>query len=179
MSLSIEPDYQTFVDRLVLICEQSALLLPNSIGGDNTKTDLVTQIIKNQLPIPQLPVEGPGPPHIFVTTSETPKIVEEQRGRDDRDTQGSKRVTLEFYLVILSIARDRIEAEQKLYPIISALTTELSKNKRLAIPSTPPLLSPLAVTHTFQVVPYIYDITQNETVAKNVVIRPVLGVNLR
>ncbi len=177
MSLNIEPDYQPFVDRLVLICEQSALLFPNSIGGDNTKVDLVTQIIKNQLPIPQLPVEGPGPPHIFVTTSESPKIVEEQRGRDDRDTQGSKRVTLEFYLIILSIARERIEAEQKLYPIISAVTTELNKNKRLINPTDS--LDPLSITHSFQVVPYIYDITQNETVAKNVVLRPVLGVNLR
>jgi len=177
MSLNMEPDYQTFVARLVLICEKSALLFPNSIGGDDTKTDLVTQIIKNQLPLPQLPVEGPGPPHIFVTTSESPKIVEEQRGRDDRDTQGSKRVTLEFYLIILSIARDKIEAEQKLYPIISALTTELSKNKRLVNPTGS--VDPLSITHSFQVVPYIYDITQNETVAKNVVLRPVLGVNLR
>lgn len=179
MSLNIEPDYQPFVDRLVLICEQSALIFPKSIGGDNTKVDLVTQIIKNQLPIPQLPVEGPGPPHIFVTTSETPKISEETVGRDSIDTQGGKRVTLEFYIIILSIDRGRVEAEQKLYPIISAVTTELSKNKRLGIPSTPPILSPLAITHTFQVVPYNYDITQNETVAKNVVIRPVLGVNLR
>jgi len=177
MSLSIEPDYQPFINRLVLICEQSALLFPNSIGGDNTATDLVTQIIKNQLPIPQLPVEGPGPPHIFVTTSETPKISEEQRGRDDRNTQGSKRVTLEFYIIILSIDRTRIDAEQKLYPIISAVTTELSKNKRLINPTDS--LDPLAITHSFQVVPYIYDITNNETVAKNVVVRPTLGVNLR
>ena len=177
MSLSIEPDYQTFIDRLVLICEKSSLLFPKSIGGDNTKQDLITQVIPNQLPIPNLPIEGPDAPYIFVTESETPKITEEQRGRDSRDVQGSKRVTLEFYMVILSSSRSREESEKELFAIISALTTELSKNKRLTDPATG--LLPLAATHTFQVIPYIYDITQNETLAKNVVLRPTLGVNLR
>lgn len=177
MSLNIEPDYQTFIDRLVLIFQKSALLLPNSIGGDGTKTDLVNQIITNQLPIPNLSIEGPDAPYIFVTSSEVPKIVEEQRGRDSRDVQGSKRVTLEFYNVILSSSRSREESEKELFAIVSALTTELSKNKRLINPTTS--LDPLAITHTFQVVPYIYDITQNETLAKNVVVRVVLGVNLR
>lgn len=177
MSLSIEPDYQTFIDRLVLICQQSALLFPKSIGGDNTKQDLITQVIPNQLPIPNLSIEGPDAPYIFVTESETPKITEEQRGRDDRNTQGSKRVTLEFYMVILSSSRSREESEKELFAIISALTTELNKNKRLTDPATG--LLPLSITHSFQVVPYIYDITQNETLAKNVVLRPTLGVNLR
>ena len=177
MSLNTEPDYQTFIDRLVLICEKSALLFPKSIGGDDTKQDLITQVIPNQLPIPNLSIEGPDAPYIFVTESETPKITEEQRGRDSRDVQGSKRVTLEFYMVILSSSRSREESEKELFAIISALTTELSKNKRLTDPATG--LLPLAATHTFQVVPYIYDITQNETLAKNVVLRPTLGVNLR
>ncbi len=177
MSLSSEPDYQTFIDRLVLICEKSALLFPKSIGGDNTKQDLITQVIPNQLPIPNLPIEGPDAPYIFVTESEIPKINEDQRGRNSRDVQGSKRVTLEFYMVILSSSRSREESEKELFAIISALTTELSKNKRLTDPATG--LLPLAATHTFQVVPYIYDITQNETLAKNVVLRPTLGVNLR
>jgi len=129
------------------------------------------------LPIPNLSIEGPDAPYIFVTESETPKILEEQRGRDSSDTQGSKRVTLEFYMVILSSSRNREESEKELFAIISALTTELSKNKRLTDPATG--LLPLAATHTFQVVPYIYDITQNETLAKNVVLRPIVGVNLR
>ena len=177
MSLNIEPDYQTSIDRLVLISEKSALLFPKSIGGDNTKQDLITQVIPNQLPIPQLAIEGPGPPYIFVTSSESPLIGEDQRGRDSRDIQGSKRITLEFYMIVLSIARNRSEAERELYAITYALTTELSKNKRLTDPATG--LLPLAATHTFQVVPYIFDITQNETVAKNIVVRPVVGVNLR
>ncbi len=177
MSLNTEPDYQTFIDRLVLIARASALLFPKSIGLDDTKQDLITQVIPNQLPIPNLSIEGPDAPYIFVTESETPKISEEQRGRDSSDTQGSKRVTLEFYMVILSSSRSREESEKELFTIISALTTELSKNKRLTDPATG--LLPLAATHTFQVVPYIYDITQNETLAKNVVLRPIVGVNLR
>ena len=167
------------MERLALICEKSALLFPRSIGGDNTVKDLITQVITNQLPIPQLYVEGPDPPYIFVANSRTPKIQEEQKGRDSIDVQGGKSVTLEFYMVILSSNRGRVDSEEELGPIISALTTELSSNKRLAIPSTPPLLSLLAITHKFETVPYIYDITQNQTVAKNIVIRPIVAVNLR
>jgi len=178
MSLDVEPDYQTFIVRIAEILRASALIFPKSIGGDNTATDLVTQIIENQLPIPQLTVEGPGPPHIFIAQSEVPVVSEEQRGRDSRDVQGGKRVTLEFYIVILSAeGRNRQEAEANLFPIISAVRTELGKNTRLVDPATS--LDPLSLTHSTNPVPYIFDITQNETVAKNVVIRPVLGVNLR
>jgi len=179
MSLNIEPDYQTFVARLALILRSSALLFPKSIGGSTTVQDLITQVITNQLPIPQLSVEGPDPPYVFVANSKTPQVLEEQRGRNTIDTQGGKRVTLEFYIVVLSSNRGRVESEVELGPIISAVTTELSKNVRLGIPSAPPILSPLAISHTFDVVPYIYDITQNQTVARNIVIRPVVGVNLR
>jgi len=178
MSLSVEPDYQTFIVRIAAILRASALIFPKSVGGDDTVEDLVTQIIENQLPIPQLTVEGPGPPHIFVAQSEVPQVSSEQRGRDSRDVQGGKRVTLEFYIVIISAAgRDRQEAEASLFPIISAVTTELGKNMRLIDPATS--LDPLSITHKYNVAPYIFDITQNETVAKNVILRPVLGVNLR
>ena len=72
MSLNVEPDYQTFIDRLALICRKSALLFPRSIGGDNTVQDLITQVITNQLPIPQLSVEGPDPPYIYdITQNQT------------------------------------------------------------------------------------------------------------
>ena len=179
MSLSVEPNYQTFIDRLVAICRASPLLFPRTVGNDDTVQDLINQVIPNQLPIPNLSVEGPDAPYIFVAQSETPLVNEEQRGRDSRDTQGGKLVTLEFYMVVLSSGRSKQESDSELFAIIAALTTELSKNKRLAIPSTPPLLSPLALTHTFQVVPYNYDITQNVTLAKNIIVRPQLGVNLR
>lgn len=177
MSLSVEPNYQTFIDRLVEICRASALLFPRTIGGDDTTQDLINQVIANQLPIPNLTVEGPDAPYIFIAQSETPLINEEQRGRDSLDVQGGKRVTLEFYMVILSSSTDRITSDRELFDIIAALTTTLSNNKRLIDPATS--LDPLAITHTFQVVPYNYDITQNQTLAKNVVIRPVLSVNLR
>ena len=177
MSLNVEPDYQTFITRIAKILRASALLFPKSIGGDNTKQDLITQVIENQLPIPQVAVEGPAPPHIFVAQSETPIITQEQRGRDELNKQGSKMLTLEFYIVAISVARDRVEASRELFPIISAVTTDLGKNKRLIDPATS--LDPLAMTHSYNVVPYIYDITNNETVAKNIVLRPTLGVNLR
>lgn len=177
MSLTIEPDYQNFIVRIVDILKNSALLLPKSIGGDEDATDLVRQIITNQLPIPQLPVEGPGPPHIYVTESEVPIIEQIQQGRDSRDVQGSKRMVLEFYIIILSSSTSRQESESQIFDIISAVTTTLSQNKRLIDPIT--LVDPLAATHTYAVRPFLYDITQNDTVAKNVVLRPAVGVNLR
>ena len=177
MSLSVEPDYQDYINRIVEILQNSALVFPKSIGGDNTATDLVNQVIANQLPIPQLTIDGPGPPHIFVAQSETPIIKQEQRGRDSRDAQGSKRMELEFYIVIISGGtRSKAESDSQLFNIISAVTTTLGKNKRLLDTNS---LNPIAFTHTYNVVPYIFDITQNETTAKNVVIRPVVGVNLR
>ena len=177
MSLTIEPDFQTFIVRIADILKNSALLLPNSIGGDEDAKDLVSQIILNQLPIPQLPVDGPGPPHIYVTESETPIIDQIQQGRNSIDVQGGKRETLEFYIIVLSGSTSRQEAELQLFDIISAVTTTLNQNKRLLDPVLP--AGPLAVTHTYTIKPFLYDITQNETVAKNVVIRPVVGVNLR
>ena len=177
MSLSVEPDYQDFIVRLHDILVASPLVFPRTVGLDNDAEDLVNQIILNELPIPQLPVDGPGPPHIFISQSRTPLIQTEQMGRDSRDVQGSKRVTLEFYIVIISRGIERQESESKLFNIISAVTTELSKNKRLAVPLT--FTDPKAATHTFEVVPYIFDITNKELHAKNIVVRPVVGVNLR
>lgn len=177
MSLTVEPDFQTFIDRFVLIHRANALLFPNSIGGNDQVNDLVNQIIPNELPIPQLTIEGPGPPHIFVTQSQTPVITEVQQGRNSSNIQGGKRMTLEFWNIILSSGTGRVEAEKQLYAIISALTTTLSKNKRMTQPADG--LLPLAINHSYKVVPYIYDITNNETVAKNVVVRLDVGINLR
>jgi len=177
MSLNVEPDYQNFIDRFVLIHRANALLFPNSIGGDNTVDDLVKQVIPNQLPVPQLTIDGPGPPHIFVTQAETPVINEVIQGRDSKNTQGGKRTTLEFWNVILSASIGRVEAEVQLYAIISALTTTLGKNRRMTKPADG--LDPLAINFSYKVVPFIYDIKNNETVAKNVVVRLDTGINLR
>ncbi len=176
MSLSVEPDYQDFIVRIADILRRSPLLFPKSVGGDNSVQDLVTQIIENQLPIPQLSIEGPDPPYIFVAQSENAIVSQEQRGRDSRSTQGSKRMTLEFYLVVLSSSRSKKDSDSELFNIISAATTELGRNKKLTDSSD---LNPLSINLKYNVVPYIYDITQNETAAKNIILRPVLGVNLR
>lgn len=178
MSLSAEPDFQDYIVRIADILKASALVFPKLVGGDDTKEDLVNQIILNELPIPQMTIEGPGPPHIFISQSETPIVSQEQQGRDSRDAHGGRRMTIEIYVVIISGGtRSRAESDSALFNIISAVTTTLGQNMRLAIPTT--LLSPLAFTHTYNVVPYIFDITQTETTAKNVVIRPVIAVNLR
>ncbi len=178
MSLTAEPNFQDYIERISNILSTSALLLPKSIGGDATATDLVNQVIENQLPIPNLSVDGPDPPYVFVTTSRTPIVLQEQKGRDSRDEQGPRRTTMEFYLVILSASNvGRQGSEAQANEIVSAVATTMGKNKRLTDPSTG--LSPLAATTSYEIVPYIYDIQQNTTVAINVVVRVVVGVNLR
>ena len=63
MSLSAEPDFTDYVNRISDILSLSADLFPKSIGGSATEEDLVTQVIEFDLPLPSNPIEGPGPPH--------------------------------------------------------------------------------------------------------------------
>ena len=176
MSLSAEPDFQDYIVRIVDILKRSALIFPNTVGGDNTATDLVNQIIENQLPIPQLPVDGPGPPHIFVAQSQTPIVKRDKAGRNSLDVEGGGRVVMEYYIVVLVDSVDKKTADSQLFNLISAVTTTLNKNKRLIDSNS---LNPLCFDHKYDVVPYIFDITQNTTAAKNIVLRPQVGVNLR
>lgn len=177
MSLTVEPDYQDFIVRIADVLRRSPRLFPHSVGGSNSEKDLITQVIENQLPIPQMSVEGPDPPYIFVAQSENAIVSQEQRGRNTRSIRGGRRMTLEFYIVVLSSAtRSKQESNSQLFDIISAATTELGNNLELVNSSG---LDPLAITHTYNVVPYIFDITQNETAAKNITLRVVTGVNLR
>lgn len=178
MSLTAEPDFGDYVNRISDILALSALLFPRSVGGSKTEDDLVTQIINFELPLPSNPREGPDPPHIFITTAPSPTTRRQQWGRDSRDVQGSYSLEMEFWIIVVSQDRsDPILAEQKLYKIISAVTTILQKNKRLIDPTT--LDNPLATTTTYDVIPYLLDITQQDIIVKNVVLRPKVGINLR
>jgi hypothetical protein len=175
MSLTIQPNYNSYIDRIELILKNSTLLFPQTIGGDPDTPDLVKQIIKYELPVPEN-AQGPDPPHVFITTSRNPLQGRKQIGRDSRDAQGPENLTLEFYIVVVVREPTLAESEKKMYDIISALTTTLDKNKRLTDLGGQ---NPLANTSQYFVVEYLLDTDQKEQIAKNVLLRPSVNVNLR
>ena len=179
MSLTAEPDFGDYVIRLSNMLSLSPDLFPRSVGGSSTEEDLVTQIIEFELPLPSNPREGPDPPHIFITTPPNPVKRRQQFGRDTIDVQGPYSLDMEFWIVVVSQDRsDPILAEQKLYKILSIITNILSKNKRLIDPTT--LLNPITNTSDWNIFPYVMgDLTQQDIKAKNVVLLPSVGINLR
>ncbi|KKN76248.1 hypothetical protein LCGC14_0372740 [marine sediment metagenome] len=179
MSLSAEPDFGDYIVRISNILSVNATLFPRTVGGSTTEDDLVTQVIEFALPLPSDPREGPDPPHIFITTPPSPIVRREELGRDTRDVQGSYSLEMEYWIVVVSQDRsDPILAEQKLYKIISVITNILSKNKRLIDPTT--LLNPLATFSHWEVFPYVMgDMTQQDIKAKNIVLKPTVGISLR
>lgn len=179
MSLTAEPDFGDYIKRISNILSVNATLFPKTIGGSATEEDLVTQVIEFELPLPTNPREGPDPPHIFVTTPPNPIKRRQQWGRDSRDVQGPYALDMEFWIIVVAQDRaDPILAEEKLYKILSVVTNIFSKNKRLIDPTT--LLNPLAATSGWDIFPYVMgDMTQQDIKAKNVVLKPTVGISLR
>lgn len=156
------------------ILATSALIFPNSIGGNTGVQDLVNQIIEYQLPVPNYPLKGPGPPHIFVTTSTNPIYSKKQIGRNNLDQQGPQRQTLEFYIVIVVNGPDLMTSESQMYSILQAVTTTLEQNKRLLQDG-----SPMCTISDYVEVNYAIESDQRNMLAKNVVFRPDVLLNLR
>jgi len=179
MSLTAEPNFTDYINRISDIFSVSPDLFPKTIGGSATEDDLVTQIIRFDLPDPTNPREGPDPPHIFITTPPNTTKRREELGRDTRDVQGSYSLEMEYWIVIVSQDRsDPILAEEKLYKIMSVVTNILSKNKRLIDPTT--LLDPLAARSNWKDFPFVMgDLTQQDIKARNVVLFPTVGISLR
>lgn len=179
MSLTAEPDYTDYINRISDILAVNATLFPKSVGGSSTEDDLVTQIIEFDLPIPSNPREGPDPPHIFITTPPSPTRRREELGRDSLNIQGSYSLEMEYWIIIVSQDRsDPILAEQKLYKILSVVTNIFSNNKILEDPTT--LDNPLAAFSHYEVFPYVMgDLMQQDIKAKNVVLFPKVGISLR
>ncbi len=177
MSLVTQPKYNDYVDRFELILRTSTLLMPKT-NGDDTKNDLVNQIIKYEIPIADNPPDGLGPPHIFISVPENPLIRREQRGRNTRDEQGPEKQTLEFYIIVVAQDPQSYELSQKqMYTIIEAITTTFTKNLRLTDGAG---LNPLATRLEYVVVPYRLERNEEVTVvARNIVVRPQVLINLR
>lgn len=175
MSIPV-PNINDFIERIALLLENSNLLFPQSKGGDETKTDLVNQVIRYELPIPELTIEGPGPPHIFVKESSTPFLQKRQIGRSTIDVQGPEEHTLEFYVIIVTQGTTYKDSQIQMANITQATSTIFKTNQRmLDLTGSNPLCNLLDVI----IVPYLLDSEQREILAKNVVLRPKVFVNLR
>jgi len=138
--------------------------------------DLVKQLIKYEIPIPEQPFQGLGPPHIYISVSKTPVVGTKTIGRGNRNTVARRIYTLEFYAVIVVKGIDPLDAQKQLYTIVEAVETELEKNKRLTDPTTG--LLPIAAKLETFMVPFLLPTEQKDIKAVNVVIRPQVYVNL-
>jgi len=175
MSQVTAPDSNDYIDRIHLILSKSALVLPKT-NGSTTEADLVKQIIKYELPLPEQPIQGLGPPHIYVSVSRTPVVGTKTIGRGNRNAVSRRIYTLEFYAVVVVKGPDPLDSQKEMYTIVQAIETTLEKNKRLTDPTTG-LLPIAAKLETFQV-PYLLQTDQADIKATNVVIRPQVYVNL-
>ena len=174
------PNLNDYINRIVLILENSALLLPQSVGGNTQATDLVNQIIPYKLPIPQSPITGPGAPIIFIDVSPNPTVRFSQVGRSTIDIQGPELVVLEFYCVVVAKGKTFQDSQSQMYNILAAVKTILKSNMRLGDPTTnPPNQSPLCNTLTAITVPFILDTAEKTVIARNIVIRVEKFINLR
>ena len=175
MSQVTAPDSNDYIDRIHLILSKSTLVLPKT-NGVASSVDLVKQIIKYELPIPEQPIQGLGPSHIYVAVSRTPVVGTKTIGRGTRNVVARQIYTLEFYAVCVTKGVDPLDSQKQLYTIVEAVETTLEKNQRLTDPTTG-LLPIAAKLETFQV-PYLLRTDQQDIQATNVVIRPQVYVNL-
>jgi len=175
MSQVTAPDYNDYIDRIHLILFKSTTLLPKTNGVAGS-VDLVKQLIKYELPIPEQPIQGLGPSHIYIAVSKTPVVGTKTIGRGNRNTVARRIYTLEFYAVIVVKGVDPLAAQKELYTIASVVETIFEKNKRLTDPTTG-LLPISAKLETFMV-PFLLLTDQKDIKAVNVVIRPQVYVNL-
>lgn len=178
MSFTTTPDYNAFIDRLALILEKSTLVMPAS-NGDNTKQDLVRQIIKYSFPVPEQPPDGLGPPHIFINSAPNPVLRRKKLGRDSRDEWGWEKWTLEFHIVCVVLETASYERSQKaIFTLINAIQDTLGKNRRLITPGGAGT-DPMAYHLESIDIPYNLNSSEALLIARNVVVRPDILVNLR
>lgn len=173
--LTTTPKLNDYIDRFENILINSTLLMPKT-NGDNTKKDLVNQIIKYDIPIADNPPEGLGPPHVFISISPNVMTRKEPKGRSSIDTQGPEKYFMEYYIIVVAQDPSSYQrSQEQLYTIVEAITTTLKKNLRMLDDTS---ANPIANTLDMIVVPYLTDSDEKTVVAKNIVVRPQVFVNL-
>ena len=178
MSLSV-PNLNDFIERIFLILSNSTLLFPQSVGGDESATDLVNQIIPYALPVPEQPIEGPGPPHIFIKEADSAFSRFNQIGRSSINVQGPEEAFLELYVVVVARGASYQDSQVQLFNIIQAVKQVLKSNMRLGDPTTnPPLQNTLCNLLETITVPWLIDSEEKTVIARNIIVRPKVFINL-
>lgn len=166
-----------YIARLYDILSNSSALLPNSIGNNKSAQDLVNEIIQYELPFPEQPREGPGPPHVFITLSkQSNPIYRTPLGRSTVDQLGPEKQIWEFYIIAVDHQPDVHTSEQHLHSICNAIVQTLDTNKRLTDHTG---ANPLCSWLEWIEVPYILDVDERAVMAKNIVVRAHAFVNMR
>lgn len=178
MSLTTTPNDNDYLTRIVQMLSNSALIFPKTIGHNPNVSNLVNQVIQYELPILNLPIEGPGVPIILVTNSRSPNPIErKQVGRDTIDVQGPEVLTLEYYIIAITRGKNFKDSQVQMNNIIQAITTTLDSHKRLTDLDNE---NPLCRTLQWITVPWLLpDNDQKDTIGYNVMLRPEVYVNLR
>ncbi len=172
-----EINFNPFIDRLVDMLRASILLFPKSVGDDNDATDLIKQVVKYNIPIPQDVPTGEGPPHVIVRLADNPIVEDKEAGRDERNVKGPRDVELEFWVICIVNEVDFQTSQQSLFNITNAVSQTIGKNKRLQNSDG---LDPLCRDVSYVTTPFTnIQSTQKTVMARTVVIRPKVPVNLR
>ena len=177
MSYTEEVNPNEIIDRLVEILERSTLLFPRSQGKNKNATDLIKQVVKHNIPIVQSVPSGEGLPHLIVRTSANPVIEQRQMGRDDPAAKGPRRITQEYWIIVVVLAPEFQQSQVLLNNIVAATTTTLGKNPRLTDAEG---IDPKAVTLSYITTPYTDIDSDSATVmARTIIVRPEVIVSLR
>ncbi len=173
--LTTTPKLNDYINRFENILINSILLMPKT-NGSTTKNDLVNQIIKYEIPLAENPPEGLGPPHLFISVSPNVMTRKEPKGRSSINEQGPEKYFMEYYLIVVAQDPSSYQrSQEQLYTIIEAITTTLKKNLRMLDDAS---ANPIANTLDIIVVPYLLQSDEITVVAKNIIVRPQVFVNL-
>ena len=174
-STSVNPN--TFIARLYDMLTHSPYIFPKTIGGNQQAQDLVQQIIQYELPIPEAPREGGGPPHVYITLSKQQNpIFRNPLGRSNINQQGPEEQTWEFYIIVVHHDVDYHTTEHNLNNLCQAITETLDLNKRMLDDTG---ANPICAKLEWILVPFLLDTDERDVLAKNIVVRPHVFVNMR
>ena len=177
MSYITEVNPNDIINRLVDILSRSTLLFPKSKGGNKNATDLIKQVIAQDIPVTQDVPTGEGPPHLIVMQSANPTVTQRQMGRDDPDAKGPRSVTLEYWVIVVVNEAEFDQSQRSLNDIIHAATVTLGRNQRL---TNAEKTDPKAVTLSYITTPYTNLESDVKTLmARTIVVRPEVIINLR
>lgn len=168
MSSNQTPQIDVFINRGVTILRNNTTLFPDGYPP-TTGNNLITDVISQGPSIEQSP-DLSLMPLIFVTHSQNPIRKMDYRGRDDRQTAGSRMYYLEFYNIIIVREVTKEASLQKLQELSTTVRDAYQSN--LGMASTTTGTDYIAVTNEVIATPYVLRAKDPAIQAINVICRP-------